>query len=481
LEEREKAKVRDTITIYHVWRHLELRGKPSSKCRSPFRPDRNPSFSVSEDGKLFNDFAEPNHKGDVFKFYALAKPCEIGEAIRALGVWAGLRKDDGPGRSLAAPRPILELEPIATTPREPGEPEPELQLTDENRQAITNAIEALKANPDAIAKWRHWSRETVLKLSSEGVLGLWEGDSPAFIFERGLKARTKATGKAKRVWWPVKVPQATSLWRGHLLRPEHQRVFITAGEPDAITLIDSGIEADGPTFVVALSGETYDIKRSGELVQFKGRDVVLVADLDTAGITSFRKNLSYLAGVAKSVCCLNVAYSHAVVDIKDITDLRDARGGLTVEEIERWCFRADIGYRFVSKWRQLGGFFSNWVKRTLATLAQESGEPLTAVEVLERKVLLLPSDYTEIRDSAEAAAKVLSRTHKFFVREGKLLRLVDDHGKYSLADVKSEGFQSKLEDYFILQKHYADRNWQTIAETNALLDGTRKGANCVHG
>jgi len=47
----EEAKER--LTIFDLWRHFELAGKPG---KSPFREDHNASFSVSEDKRLWNDF-----------------------------------------------------------------------------------------------------------------------------------------------------------------------------------------------------------------------------------------------------------------------------------------------------------------------------------------------------------------------------------------------------------------------------------------
>ena len=50
------AALRD-VTIFDLWRHFRLSGTPGKSCHSPFRRDDHPSFSVSDDGKLFNDFA----------------------------------------------------------------------------------------------------------------------------------------------------------------------------------------------------------------------------------------------------------------------------------------------------------------------------------------------------------------------------------------------------------------------------------------
>ena len=57
---------------------------PGKRCRSPFREDKNPSFSVYGDGRCYNDFGNGDH-GDVIDFYARAKGLTNAEAIRELG------------------------------------------------------------------------------------------------------------------------------------------------------------------------------------------------------------------------------------------------------------------------------------------------------------------------------------------------------------------------------------------------------------
>jgi hypothetical protein len=58
----------EDLTIFDLWQHFRLPGNPyENPCRSPFRQDYNPSFSVSANGKLFNDFAS-NKGGDLIRF-----------------------------------------------------------------------------------------------------------------------------------------------------------------------------------------------------------------------------------------------------------------------------------------------------------------------------------------------------------------------------------------------------------------------------
>jgi DNA primase len=66
-----------------VWEHFGLPGRPSRQCRSPFREDKAPSFSVFNDGRRWKDFST-GEGGDAIDFVAKVKSCTNGEAIKYL-------------------------------------------------------------------------------------------------------------------------------------------------------------------------------------------------------------------------------------------------------------------------------------------------------------------------------------------------------------------------------------------------------------
>src|SRR6267378_930086 len=82
------TEVKARITIPMLGRELYPDWVPARSCRSPFRPDQSPSFSVYNEGKLFMDFATGD-KGDVIDFYALAKGISGPEALNEL--WDRMR------------------------------------------------------------------------------------------------------------------------------------------------------------------------------------------------------------------------------------------------------------------------------------------------------------------------------------------------------------------------------------------------------
>ncbi|HKD36435.1 MAG TPA: CHC2 zinc finger domain-containing protein [Pirellulales bacterium] len=64
-----KDDAKNLLRIPEIWSRFNLPGKPAKSCPSPFRDDKNPSFSVSADGLLWNDFAT-GQGGDAIDFLA---------------------------------------------------------------------------------------------------------------------------------------------------------------------------------------------------------------------------------------------------------------------------------------------------------------------------------------------------------------------------------------------------------------------------
>ena len=59
--------LKEVYRIHDAWEDLGLPGEPSESCRSPFRDDLNPSFSVFDAGRKWKDYGI-DESGDVFDF-----------------------------------------------------------------------------------------------------------------------------------------------------------------------------------------------------------------------------------------------------------------------------------------------------------------------------------------------------------------------------------------------------------------------------
>lgn len=65
------ADARSKFTIADAWTMLALPGTPKASCKSPFREDKNPSFSIHSNGTAWTDHAT-GEGGDVVEFIRLA-------------------------------------------------------------------------------------------------------------------------------------------------------------------------------------------------------------------------------------------------------------------------------------------------------------------------------------------------------------------------------------------------------------------------
>jgi hypothetical protein len=62
---------KEHYTIPFLWRSFGYPGKPSASCKSPFRDDDNPSFSVFDEGRKWKDHATGDG-GDIIEFLKFA-------------------------------------------------------------------------------------------------------------------------------------------------------------------------------------------------------------------------------------------------------------------------------------------------------------------------------------------------------------------------------------------------------------------------
>lgn len=72
--------LKEVYLIHDAWEDLGLPGEPSESCRSPFRDDLNPSFSVFDAGRKWKDYGT-EESGDVFDFVQKATGFEDYNAL----------------------------------------------------------------------------------------------------------------------------------------------------------------------------------------------------------------------------------------------------------------------------------------------------------------------------------------------------------------------------------------------------------------
>lgn len=73
----DKERIRDAYSVPMAWQHEGFEPPQNyASCRSPFREDRHPSFSIYNNDRYWIDFGT-NEKGDVFSFIAKANGCDF--------------------------------------------------------------------------------------------------------------------------------------------------------------------------------------------------------------------------------------------------------------------------------------------------------------------------------------------------------------------------------------------------------------------
>jgi DNA primase len=248
----------------------------------PLHKETTPSFTVYPDG-YFYCYGCGAH-GDVVDLCAAIDGVPIGEAARKLG---GAPWVTSPS-SLPAERP---------------KPEP-YRLNDAEITRMAEAAHRLAADNEKISRLckvrPEWTYEAIWHTAFEGDLGI-EASRILFGYSHGIKARWKDQRGERVIRW-LCGGSGGQCWRQSSLRTEHQRVFITEGETDALTGISLGLEKDGRSLVVGLAGASVLPRPE----PFKGREIVIIPDPDEAGLESARKLRLLLEPVARRLVVINL-------------------------------------------------------------------------------------------------------------------------------------------------------------------------------
>lgn len=283
------SEVKERITITQLGRELYPDWVPARSCRSPFRPDQSPSFSVYNDGKLFMDFATGD-KGDVIDFYALAKGVSGPEALNAL--WDRMRgssKNCESAWSFETAKKGTERDPFAL----PYTPSPaEHRRMGADCERLLHAPEAILA----MAKARSWDQAILRELALEGVLGLSREGCVTFNYLSGSKSRWLDGQGKRQIRWNFGKPW---FWRGDLILAD-RRIWIVEGETKCITALCWGWERGKR--IIAIPSASFNPAPWAYL--FRAKEVTYVADPDSAGIAAAARVEVALRPLAKSMIVL---------------------------------------------------------------------------------------------------------------------------------------------------------------------------------
>ena len=282
------AEAKERLTIRDIGAKLFPEWKPGKSCRCPWRDDRKPSFSISDDGRLFNDFAG-GEGGDVVSFLAMARGIPESEAARELIRWAGVRGGD------AGPAPVR---PVVTSPERE---KPNLPLLDEGTpQELTwlSRLRDLSSDSLVLAVGRELLRFTDSREGRAWVVtdrDRWAAQARRLDGKpwQRLTGQPKAwTLAGSRASWPIGFADAV----------RRDRIALVEGGPDALAALHhawaSGCaDAVG---VVCMIGAACRIPDEC-LPAFAGLSVRVFIHADAAGMKAARKWAAQLAGAGARV------------------------------------------------------------------------------------------------------------------------------------------------------------------------------------
>jgi hypothetical protein len=222
---------KERLRIPDLWQILRLEGKPGKICRSPFREDRKPSFSVYDEGLHAHDFGTGEHF-DAISFLAKVRGLSNGEAIRAfLEIVNGHPIDPAPIiRKANKPKPgtpnLLRLRKATRV---------EIERIAKSRKIIARAVECAQdmgtLRTGKICGYESWILLDEGGLCAEG-RRLNRKPYPAIsTAEIALEERKAHTLRGSRKDWPV----------GILPTKEYRQSF------EAILLVEGG-----PDYLAAL-------------------------------------------------------------------------------------------------------------------------------------------------------------------------------------------------------------------------------------
>ena len=315
-EQLDAAKAR--VTIADAWHALGLPGEPRRTCCSPFREDRHPSFSISADWRLWNDFAT-GEAGDVVSFVKRATAGTDSDAIRRVLDLAG-----------------GNASPVALAPRQ-GPTKPDAARRDD--------LAGLDLQPPtlrevlALAELRDWPTFAGLELAARrGLLRCadvkhWGDTHRAWIFTDADRKSAQARRLDGEPW-----PGDRHTYKSKSLRTDddhppgladivacdRRAVLICEGEPDALAallLAWAGDIAD-KVGVICLAGASKPLPPA-VLEKLRGRRCRVLRQTDPAGhraALAWAESI-HAAGIAVDLANLDGRTRADGQPAKDVADL----------------------------------------------------------------------------------------------------------------------------------------------------------------
>ena len=272
------AAVKERLLIPELWARLGLPGQARVSCRSPFRPERQPSFSIYDSGRQWKDHGT-GEGGDAIDFLARACHLDVAEATRRFLVLAGVTLNSGfpPAARRSAgshSRPATKLQ---LPPLHQGSPA-ELQAVARHRHLSTQAV-SLAQSLRTLAFGNVCGHPCWILGDEAGRLAEARRlDGRPFPAQGPLGERKAHTLRGSRKDWPC----GTAVLRRH---PSCRIVMLVEGGPDYLAALHLLLALDRWDILpIALLGRSTGTRLCPQaLALLAGRHVRLYPHADADG------------------------------------------------------------------------------------------------------------------------------------------------------------------------------------------------------
>lgn len=299
-------RIKASITIGDVAARLMPEWRPAKACSSPFRADKNASFSVFDNCRKWKDHAT-DESGDVIDFFCKARACDIKTAIMEMSTWAGLATPPAPRKSESAPLRLPAL-----------------------RKGAADEIGTLARLRRLSAEGLHLASERGLlffaDIQDEGkIKPCWivtdsrrvcaqarRLDGQPMTTKGGQRIKAKTLPGSKQSW-PIGLPQCENF----------SRIMLVEGGPDLLAahhFIHAERQEDH-IGAVAMLGASNSIPANA-LPLFAGKSIRIFPHLDQAGQQAAARWESQLHAAGAAAHCFSLADLRQA-DGKPVKDLND--------------------------------------------------------------------------------------------------------------------------------------------------------------
>ncbi|MGB8170337.1 MAG: hypothetical protein WCF18_22735 [Chthoniobacteraceae bacterium] len=308
------SRAKERLRIPQLWELRGWLGKPGRSCRTPYRPDREPSGSVLAEGRLFHDFAS----GENFDAPALLAKVEDLSNEAACRLFLSLAGTDG-----QAP---TEARRASIPPRDTARPKPQLppfqipssaqlrQVAELRRVSVEACETASERGHLFIATWHGAECWTITDRERRNAQ-FRRMDGRPFAMRGGTVKAVTAAGSCAA--WPIGAPDAGRA----------ARLVLVEGGGDFLAAYHFAHAEDALPQVqpLAMLGAAQRIAPDA-LPLLAGKPIRLFPHLDGAGAGAAFRWESQLATAGLDAHCfdlagLNRCDGHAVKDLNDLTQI----------------------------------------------------------------------------------------------------------------------------------------------------------------